>query len=223
MGSYKDRINAIGQEMTTCRHNCDRIINDPENGILPRCLFFDERSSDKKHLIIAIGINPGIADEKEKMKLKKIDNYEEVCKKLSGYKDHKYYERLSWLIDDLGHTGDILWTELVKCQNADKRKNPNVYTSAFCSSLYLNNEVKQALKFYKKITLLAVGKEVYDKLILMFLENKIVGVYHPRSYGYFNRMFDTSDGKRWRLRNNFKTEIIEFMNLAKDRFSLFKG
>jgi hypothetical protein len=224
MKAFKEVIEDIGQNMTTCELACDGIYSNPAKGILPRCLFVEERGNQGlMHITIAIGMNPGIANEDEMERLKGVTCYSTACEKLARYADNDYYKRCTWLIDDLKLDGDILWTEVVKCQNEVPRRNPNVYTSAFCAGRYLFQEVKAAKERYDKVTILTIGKEVYNQMIFMFPEDKIVGVYHPRSYGFFDRMFNTSDSRRWKLKYNFKESMQAMLASDNVKHGLFRA
>ncbi|MCL7384213.1 MAG: hypothetical protein LZ174_07995 [Thaumarchaeota archaeon] len=62
--SFEDEIYNIGEEIVRCPLRCRAVVNDPEKGIIPRGLIFEDDGSGKLGCII-VGINPGSADEEE--------------------------------------------------------------------------------------------------------------------------------------------------------------
>jgi hypothetical protein len=180
MQIFKSKIDEIGQKVTNCIFclKCKEeggTNYDRASGIIPRCLFFEERKENKE-IVIAIGQNPGLSGKNEREELANIHNYSVVKEFFNTkYKGHPFYKRATNLIETLGLNGHILWTELAKCEG----KHIINETLAFCASNYLVEELEHAKKNYKKVTIIALGKRTYNSLIFLFPNQKILGVPHP--------------------------------------------
>ncbi|MDD5689922.1 MAG: hypothetical protein PHQ76_06605, partial [Caldisericia bacterium] len=83
--------------------------------------------------------------------------------------------------------GPILWTELVKCENKDKRLPP-IQTFRVCTKKYLTEEIKHIQINWP---LIAVGKIAYNALSFLYAKKAVIGIPHPTgSYGYFDKLID---------------------------------
>ena len=56
----KRNVKSIGNELVNCQNHCDGIQNNPEEGILPRCLIFEGRIGTNGAIVV--GLNPGKAN-----------------------------------------------------------------------------------------------------------------------------------------------------------------
>lgn len=149
-------LSSIGNEITACRIKCEGIKNEPKEGIYPRC-FYPEINDKKLDYFdyVVIGINPGTASKLEESFVKYIKNR----KSLFGFEDIKtvakpiiesvpYY---TWVRKYLKRYSNkkglnILWTELVKCQNQldeNGKKIPlNGKTKTECFERFLVKEIQ---------------------------------------------------------------------------------
>jgi len=192
-------INQIGQCLVSCALNCDGIRNEPKNGIIPRCLYFENPKDLKEPDCIIVGINPGISKKREREYYKKNGASYEVMKRYFEEKILKvrYFKKLRDFAKGIGLGKAILWTELCKCENKIKGKPPPLQTFRTCVKNFLQEE----LRLFPKTPLIAVGNQVFQALSYMFPDRFIIGVPHPTgSYGNFARLFD----EKGKLREKYK-------------------
>lgn len=185
-----EQIDKLGEKLAHCEKKCLGIKNDPLKGILPRCLMLEITKRDESITSIIVGINPGQSKQREREYfIREGANYstwkkywETKIKKLS------YYEKLRKFITQLGYKEGILWTELVKCQNEEKCKEPPLQTFRVCIKNYLERELESVPN---EIPIIAVGNKVFEALSYRFPNRLIIGVPHPTgSYGNFRKLFE---------------------------------
>ena len=186
-------IHLIGHRLVRCAHQCDGIENDPENGILPRCLVLETDNRTDEQGCAIIGMNPGRASAQE-TKWHEIHGvtYGDVVDYWKAHVGDKnrYYFQLRKLSDQLGFTGPLLWTELAKCQSAAGVGIPPLQTFRTCSSEYLTEELRLCPEDWP---LIAVGREAHKALSYLYPNRIVIGVPHPTgSWGNFSRLFDHS-------------------------------
>jgi len=179
-------INELGEKLVKCNLNCEGINNNPKLGIIPRCLIQENR--DGKNSCIVVGLNPGKCKNKEReyylSKGIKFDS-------LSGYffesnlNNRPYFKRTRDLITLLGFDGDILWTDLAKCECLGKNGEIPIQTLRVCINRFLRKEVE----LFKCSTIFALGNVAFDFCALSFPNHFIVGLPHPSgSYGDFTKL-----------------------------------
>ena len=202
-------IYAIGQSMVKCSDNCETICNDPENGALPRCLFFDERNKDIKNGCVIVGINPGKSAKFSKERnfyLDRNNTYDSQLELWFTTKKAKYYQFLEDFAMAAGWNGPILWTELVKCECSEDSISPSLQTSRICTKKYLSEELDVIPKDWP---LFAVGRETHKALAYLYPERSVLGVPHPTSSrGQFANLF--SDTKRKVFTKDVEKQINKF-------------
>lgn len=193
LDDIKDEIEKIGNDLFTCVHGCSDIIYEPQNGIPPRCLFFQDWDSDNEAEGCAVvGLNPGKLDEDASEKeyyLRNGANYKNVL----GFFKHNiaenkngYYYKLNKFVRQYGIMGPILWTEVVHCECRVKRQL-SLKTQITCSRTFLTRELALLPKNW---TIFAVGREAYQALIFKYNDFKIVGVPHATgAWAKFNKFF----------------------------------
>ncbi len=217
--TINQEIHKIGCEMLNCSQNCPGVSLDRETGILPRCLIFEaERSEDLKNGCIIVGINPGHckADER-KYYLDKGINYGTI---IDYWRQHisgrEYYKALRKFAEELGLTGSILWTELVKCENKQGLRELPLQTFRTCTMKYLSQELNIVPADWP---LIAVGKEAYHALAYLYPRRTLIGIPHPTgSYGHFKKLFDEED----RLLEQFK-QAFKQMTTSSSGLGWFDG
>jgi len=182
-------INELGENLLKCNEICEGISNNKKRGIIPRCLYLENRGEYEKGCVV-VGINPGISTKKERADYLKIAdlNYEDVKSISKSIIDsHKYYNQTRKFLEAIDLKGPILWTELVKCENKDKRLPP-IQTFRVCTKNYLTEEIKHIPINWP---LIAVGKIAYNALSFLYPKKAVIGIPHPTgSYGYFDKLID---------------------------------
>jgi len=183
-------IEEIGRNMVRCNIHCRGIALNHAEGILPRCLYLEtEGRADGKGSVI-IGINPGRSkpDEREFYRQNGQTFEQEFLYWQKFIYNHPYYNRLRHFVGELGFNGAILWTELVKCENASAESGlPPLQTFRTCTETYLQKELQAVPSDW---ALIAVGAESYKASAYMFASRTVIGVPHPTgSYGQFPRLF----------------------------------
>jgi hypothetical protein len=202
-------IEEIGRDMVRCNIHCRGIaLNHPE-GILPRCLILEtEGRADGKGSVI-VGINPGRSKLHEREFYRSNgQTYEQELIYWQKYiYNHPYYKRLRYFVGELGFHGAILWTELVKCENASAESGlPPLQTFRTCTETYLQKELQAVPTDWP---LVGVGTESYKALAYMFASRIVIGVPHPTgSYGQFPKLFDAEK----QLLPEIKTQVENISN-----------
>ncbi|MDD5438215.1 MAG: uracil-DNA glycosylase family protein [Patescibacteria group bacterium] len=169
-----------------CNLNCEGIKNDPKKGVIPRCLVLEEREG--KNNCIVVGLNPGKCNKQERRYLLKNGIKFNTFSRYffeSGLKDRPYFKRTRDLITLLGFRGDILWTDLAKCECLGKNGKLPVQTLRVCIDRYLRKEVEM----FECSTIFALGNVAFDFCALSFPDHFVVGLPHPSgSYGDFYKL-----------------------------------
>ena len=178
-------INELGEKLVKCSLNCEGINNNPKLGIIPRGLIQENRNG--KNSCIVVGLNPGKCKSEERqrylMKGIKFDS-------LSGYffesnlNNQSHFKRTRDLITLLGFDGNILWTDLVKCECSGKNGRVPIQTLRVCINRFLRKETE----LFKYSTIFALGNVAFDFCALSFSNHFIVGLPHPCSFGNFNKL-----------------------------------
>ncbi|MFH1226443.1 MAG: hypothetical protein V1701_00895 [Planctomycetota bacterium] len=211
MSRLKKEINELGKRLVRCNLKCEGVNNNPKQGIIPRCLVLAE---GKGKGCVIVGINPGRIGKSKKgdseRKAGREGNYKVWLdwfrKRFNPDKNDykgKYYGPLARMVRKLGLKGPILWTELVKCQNASDKK-PTVQTFRVCIKKYLLKEIELTPKSWP---IIAVSKKAFDILPYLFPSRIVIGVPHPASYGYFKKVLDKNIRPRRLLKNGLATWI----------------
>ena len=221
--SIKESLFKLGEKLVDCPYNCDGISHDKQKGILPRCMVFDEAVKDPSAKgAVIVGINPGKSKDNEKIfYLKNGINYGSVeAYWKENISDLKYYNQLRKLVEQLGITGPILWSELVKCENSGD-KLPEIQTFRHCTGKFLKEELNiiQIVEW----PIFAVGKVTFNALAYLCPERIVIGVPHPTgSHGHFSYLFDKGNDEKLKLDItieklwNGKSGLAIWLNADKD-------
>jgi hypothetical protein len=209
----KEIVKEIGNEMVKCPFHCEGIINDPKSGIIPRCLFFEEREG--KNGAIVVGLNPGHSTkEQREYAIKNNCSYDSTVEFWKN-KYWAYFKRTKELLDLLGFDGPIIWTELVKCECLEKQvfSDIPIQTKRTCIDKFLRKEVDR----YPKYPIIAAGNEAFEFCSLSFPYNFIIGIPHP-SPAHKNAFNDLlKDAK------NNKQKYVQFISQQKDSNGYFRA
>jgi len=179
-------LRELEKELIKCTQKCDGINNNPKLGIIPRCLVLEKRKG--KNNCIVVGLNPGKCGRREREYFLNTGIKHSSFSKYffeSNLNNKPYFKRTRDLITVLGFDGDILWTDLVKCEGLDKNGIPPIQTLRVCINRFLRKEVD----IFKCSTIFALGNVAFDFCALSFPNHFIVGLPHPSgSYGVFIRL-----------------------------------
>ncbi len=179
-------INELGKLLVSCNLNCEGANNNPRRGVIPRCLILERRQGKKK--CIVVGLNPGKCKRGEKeYYLKYSQTYDSVKSYFfeSNLKNLAYFKRIRDLISILRYKGDILWTDLAKCECFEKNGSLPIQTLRVCINRFLRKEVK----LFKAPTIFALGNVAFNFCALSFPSHFIIGLAHPTgAYGNFIRL-----------------------------------
>jgi len=208
-------ITDLGEKLVNCDFTCEGIVNNPSEGIPPRCLIFEERPGKKGAIIV--GLNPGKAKIKEKnYYIDKGASYQIIVDywdvKISNL---KYYSNLRALLNKFEIDGPILWSDLVKCQCSKKNGVIPIQTMRNCINKFLRKEIE----LFPDYTIVGVGNNAFEFCALSFPEHFVIGVPHPTgSYGNFSRLMKNIDKDRDKyldiLSNKFdKNEILNAIKI----------
>lgn len=179
-------IRSIGQRLVACTLTCEGTQRDPEHGIIPRCLVLETDGRANGPGVAVVGLNPGRSSEREQRFYQKngicyqsvLDFWGESARPA---KNVAYYRRLRNLMDDLGLTGPILWTELVKCESP-RGEHPPLQTCRTCMDNFLARELEEIPDW----SLVGVGREAFTALAYRYPTRTVLGVPYPTgSYGHF--------------------------------------
>lgn len=209
---FKDELFIHGQQMTNCPHGfenpCKGIHYDRSKGIVPRCLFLEEReATTTDEITVVIGLNPGISGKAEREGLANVTEYKKVLEFFGDeYKKHPFYRRATALVDGLGFNGPILWTEIAKCEGKQIWRE----TMVFCASNYLVNEIGLAKKHFGRVRFIVLSRTAFDPLIFLLNSDNVMGVPHPTgSYGKkFSGLFD----REWKLLPEYRKDMLSFFD-----------
>lgn len=205
----RSAIFEIGRDMVNCKNQCRGVGNDKDKGIIPRCLYFEDDSGDSSRGAVVVGINPGNSWSVEQRFYKvRGASYESVLAYWdSTIKKLGYYSKLRLLVRQLGFGGSILWTELVKCEDAAKGQDPPLQTFRVCTMTYLRHELELIPADWP---LIAVSREAYKALSYLYPVRVVIGIPHPTAArGQFWSLFDNRQ-----LRNEFKRPFSDWWDGA---------
>lgn len=209
----ENKINELGKKLVRCNFNCDGINNNPNKGIIPRCLILEKRNG--KNNCIVVGLNPGKCNEKERQYyIKNSIKYSSILRYFleSNLHNAPYFKRTRDLISGLNFNGDILWTDLAKCECLGQNGSIPIQTLRVCINRFLRKEIE----IFKCSTIFALGNDAYRFCALSFPNHFIVGIPHPSgSYGNFAKI------KKQVMSN--KKHFIQNMSLLKDSNNNFKA
>jgi len=208
----RQKVKFIGNELVNCQNHCNGVQNNPEEGILPRCLIFEERVGTNGAIVI--GLNPGKAKKSEHAFLLEHNNTYEAVETYwtRKIKNFQYYKKIRELLDKLGFNGSILWTELVKCQCSEENGIIPIQTMRTCINTYLKREIE----VFPNYAIFGIGNQAFDFCSLSFPNHFIIGIPHPTgSYGTFSRLNQNID------RN--KQSYIKKISKRKDNDGRYKA
>ena len=181
-----DMLNDLGEKIVTCHLHCDGINNNPQLGIIPRCLIFEKRKTGANCMVV--GLNPGKCKNDEKnYYLTNGIKYDSIADYFndSNLNSRAYFKRIREIITLLEFDGDILWTDLAKCECSGENGTIPIQTLRVCINRFLRQEVT----IFKCSTIFALGSVAFNHCALSFPNHFIVGIPHPTgSHGNFRQL-----------------------------------
>jgi hypothetical protein len=210
--TLREKVAEIGNQLIRCPIGCSDINCSQKKGIIPRGLRFEEDSRKGNGLII-VGLNPGQAkpDEREayadlykrgEFTYDRVQEAQKRVKEARG-KGSNYSTRLRDFANQLGWSGPILWTNLVKCESKNKKRPLLEQTKRVCVRTYLTKELDLAPNEWPVI---AAGREAFKALIYLCPNRVVIGIPHPtgsRGSSSFWKLFiknKTALSKKCRIR-----------------------
>lgn len=197
-------LEKLGNDLVKCSLNCEGITNDPTRGIIPRSLIKQERNG--KNAVIVVGLNPGKCNKQEQDYYLKNGFF---YKSLQNYffetnlHNRPYFKRTRDLITSLGFYGNILWTDLVKCERFSKNGVLPIQTLRVCINKYLKNEIE----LFKAPVIFTLGNLAFDFCALSFPNHFVVGIPHPTG-PYINKVFSELKSKIEKNSAFYKKELL---------------
>lgn len=209
-----EKIIKIAKGLNQCKLYCEGIINDPKRGIIPRCLFNEPRNKNGKCAIV-IGLNPGKSSLNERNYYLKNNNTYQAGQDYweNKIKNFAYFNRSRELISIFGFTGDIVWSDLAKCESAEKRGEVPVQTLRICIDRFLKREIES---LPKNFTIISLGNEAFQFCALRFPNRFVLGLPHPTgAWGTYSRL-------RKNVNKN-KKKYLDLINAQKDENGYYKA
>lgn len=181
------KLDNILKDLIGCRMDCAGIVNKPEKGIVPRCLVLEQRNGGKGAIVV--GLNPGKCPKEEMQFFMDNKNDPKAFEKyfFQKIKNISYFKRARNILSLLGYKGDILWTDLVKCQCSGENGILPVQTMRVCISKFFKKEIENV---FPKYTIFALGNKAFEFCALSFPNHLVVGLPHTSgSYGTFVHLY----------------------------------
>jgi len=210
--SQKDEVYKIGEEITKCDWQCEGMCKNRAAGILPRGLYLETRSGSKS--VIILGLNPGPADDEERKYFQEFgDSYYHKEKYFfDRYFNLPFYKYSREFADAIGYDGDILWTELVKCESLQGSKKIPKNTIQFCTKKFLLKE----LASMSKIPIIALGNDAYYFCVNEAPDRFVIGVPHPT--GAWQQLKNLN--KKIKLSPDYYMDMLSKGELVKDKIKI---
>jgi hypothetical protein len=189
----RESINKIGARMVACANQCRGVARDQGNGILPRCLILENDGRLGSAGSIVCGLNPARCKKQERAYyITHGANYESVVDFWNMQIRYiQYYVKLRKLVNALGLSGPILWTDTVKCE---KQANLSAFshlkfpdTVRRCAAYYLHQELSVLPHEWIAI---GVGRDAFAALSLLCPDRFVLGVPHCTGQYIASGQFD---------------------------------
>jgi hypothetical protein len=127
---------------------------------------------------LAVGLNPGTSSARERaLYLGSEIAYDRVKVYRTSIGKIPYLVRSLSVIDQLGLSGPIIWSNLAKCENEDGRKGlPPLQTLRHCARRFLFREITATPYDWG---VLGIGWEAYRALAYLVPDRAVIGIPHP--------------------------------------------
>lgn len=183
----ESKLSMLGEKLVSCDLRCEGINNSPAQGIIPRCLILEKKGAGKASVVV--GLNPGKCNQLEKdYYLSHGIKYSSVDEFFEKIKNYRYFKLTRDLLDILGFDGNILWTDLAKCESLEGIKSPPIQTLRVCIGRFLREEINM----FQDSTIFALGNVAFNFCALSFPHQFVIGVPHPTgSHGDFSLLMKT--------------------------------
>lgn len=204
------KIEKIGARLVGCDLNCPGIRNEPAKGVIPRGLIFESRKPTGKSCIV-VGLNPGKCNSRERTHLKShgltYQSFRAYFDEPFGpqkrmLKNVPYFKKArNFITDELKFDGNILWTNLAKCECKGRNGIVPIQTLRVCINRFLRSEIATL----DCETIVALGNQAFDFCALSFPDRLVIGIAHPAAYGPFYKM-----AQKMR-RGQFKQHVLDMI------------
>jgi hypothetical protein len=173
-----ERLRAISEDVYRCTRGCPGIVCRPADGMRPRGPLIQLRTSLSGVPTLIVGLNPGRPAEAERTELRTAASHEDwrVWCAENLFEKNDYTKRLTALAADIGAEGDLVWTNVAKCETPEGRRGVPFETQRQCASNFL---VRELAATPKESLVIAAGKDAFVALNYLALERIVVGVPHP--------------------------------------------
>ncbi len=184
--SKRQKIIEIANQLVKCDYKCKGVINDKVLGIIPRGLIYEHEGRDSKRPgVIIIGINPGKSNQDERDFYQNNNQDYAACYKIWKDRNFQYHKKARELLTNLGFKGDIVWTDLAKCE-CDNRGRVPLQTLRVCIDHFLEKEIRAV---GQNFTIIALGNIAFDFCALRFPKRLVIGLPHPTgAWALFNEL-----------------------------------
>lgn len=206
-------ITQIGQRMVQCSESCAGVVHDAAAGILPRSLILERAECCGRGCLVA-GINPDRAKPRERACYRERGpSYEAVTAYWHQNVERlPYYKSLHQVVDGVGLTGPLIWSDLVKCERSPEAKGSiPLQTLRTCARRFLQKELDETPEDWP---VFGLGRETYKALAYLEPTRTVIGIPHPTaSPGQFRELFVNGRPGNGRLRD-YVTEAISSVLLT---------
>jgi len=206
MTALQQKIDRLGAELVACEDGCVGILQKQSDGILPRSLFLEGPRQTGRGCL-AVGLNPGTSKPVERQfYLKNGITYDRIKDYRSRISEIPYFARTRIVIQELGLTGPILWSNLAKCENETDRDGlPPLQTLRHCTRRFLTRELHESPQDW---IVLGIGWEAYRALAYLVPKRTVIGIPHPTGgYRDFRKMLNARS-----LRREIKGRALAALN-----------
>lgn len=235
-------------DVVFCPERCDGVVNDRENGIIPRALILRSLSGKRVEppaKVGIIGINPGrhltFENVYYKEALDHVKDRRGLAKKLHNVWSAELFSEKSkpWLpyfantvkflrgvgdVIGIGEENPILWGEVVYCELADGYYTPPKSTVEKCTSRYM----KRFLDLVAGELIICLGSKAYTavrelaegRMAEAFEGMKILGVYHPSGRKDFYEYFEDYESDE--IKQSVIDRLTEFTSECRIAFLKFR-
>ena len=139
---------------------------------------------------LAIGLNPGLSGPHERtFYVNSGMTYDRVKTYRDSISGKRFFALTRRVVDQLGLSGPILWSNLAKCENESGRKGlPPLQTLRHCTRRFLRRELDAVPIDW---VVFGIGWESYRALAYLVPERSVIGFPHPTGgYRDFRKILD---------------------------------
>jgi len=206
MDKLINRISQLGDQLVHCNIKCEGVNNNPDKGIIPRCLHIESHKSEKENGCLVVGINPDRSSDSERQYyLKNGITYHGINDFWNKNKcKNDYYKDVRNFLNCAGYTGVTLWTGIIKCENGIDKHWTSLQTARQCALGFLSRELEIVPEYWP---IIAIGRETHKALSYLYPFKSVLGVPHPVSRAFENLFVN---GLREQLKPDIQLHLDKF-------------